>query len=216
MLHEADRRRAGVATAVRGQRTHTFGCFNHLAKVTKDVVGVWCEVLRRLPSARLFMKAPQLAEPEGRELTRDRFDRHGIAGERLTFEGPSARHDYLEAYARVDIALDPFPYTGGATTAEALWMGVPVLTLGGERFLARQGVGMLSNLGLSQWIADDTNHYIERAVSLGSDVPGLVAIRNSLRSSLAASPLMDARRFAKDFEAALRQMWLKRCDAGTA
>ena len=141
----------------------------------------------------------------------ERFAVHGVVADRLTLEGDSARADYLAAYQRVDIALDPFPYTGGTTTVEALWMGVPVLTLMGESFLARQGVGLLMNAGLPDWVAADADDYVARAVSHASDLARLASVRQELRSQVLASPLFDAQRFARNFESALRGMWQLWC-----
>jgi predicted O-linked N-acetylglucosamine transferase (SPINDLY family) len=112
----------------------------------------------------------------------------------------------------VDIALDPFPFTGGTTTVEALWMGVPVLTLTGQSFLARQGVGLMMNAGLPQWIADDPDDYVARAVSHAGNLQTLAALRAGLRQQVLASPIFDATRFALHFEAALRGMWKIWCE----
>ena len=136
---------------------------------------------------------------------------HGIAPERLILETYAPRADYLAAYNRVDIALDPFPYTGGTTTVEALWMGVPVLTLAGGQFLARQGVGLLMNAGLPEWVATDQDDYVARAVSHASNLECLASLRNRLRQQVLASPIFDAPRFARHFETALRGMWQQWC-----
>ncbi len=142
-----------------------------------------------------------------RQTTINRFVAHGIGANRLILEGPSSRADYLAAYSRVDLALDPFPFTGGTTTAEALWMGVPVLTLTGDRFLSRQGVGLLMNAGLQDWIAADTDDYVRRAVAHADALGGLSALRQSLRQQVVSSPLFDAQRFSRHFEGAMRGMW---------
>lgn len=190
----------------------TFGCFNNLAKMTDAVVALWARVLAAVPDSRLFLKAKQLDEMLVRPSVVERFAAHGIDADRLILEGSSPRTEYLAAYQRVDIALDPFPYTGGTTSAEGLWMGVPVLTLAGESFLSRQGVGLLMNAGLPEWIAADTDDYIARAVSHASDLQRLSTLRNGLRQQALASPLFDAPRFAAHFEAALRGMWVDWCD----
>jgi len=130
---------------------------------------------------------------------------------RLTLEGYSSRADYLAAYHRVDIALDPFPFTGGATSVEGLWMGVPVLTLAGKSFLSRQGVGLLMNAGLPEWVAEDTDDYVARAVSHAGDLQRLATLRNGLRQQIRSSPIFDAPRFARHFEEALRGMWQTWC-----
>jgi predicted O-linked N-acetylglucosamine transferase (SPINDLY family) len=127
-------------------------------------------------------------------------------------EAYGPRADYLSAYQRVDIALDPFPFPGGTTTVEALWMGVPVLTLSGKSFLSRQGVGLLMNAGLPDWIATDLDDYVTKAISHAGELQRLAALRANLRQQVLASPIFDAPRFAKNFAAAMRSMWEKWCE----
>jgi predicted O-linked N-acetylglucosamine transferase (SPINDLY family) len=195
----------------------TFGSFNNLSKMNDAVVALWAQVLNAVPDSRLFLKYQQLGEASVRQSTHERFAAHGIKPERLILEGYVPRSNYLATYQRVDIGLDPFPFPGGTTTAEALWMGIPVLTLAGERFLSRQGVGMLMNAGLPDWIATNTGDYLARAVSHAGDVQRLAVLRNSLRKQVLDSPVFDAPRFAQHFEAALLGMWHKWCseNAGT-
>lgn len=188
----------------------TFGCFNNLTKMNDGVIAVWSRVLLAVPNSRLFLKAKQLMDSSVRQNMIECFAIHGIAAGRLILEGPDLRADYLAAYHRVDIALDPFPYPGGTVTSEALWMGVPVLTLAGESFLSRQGVGLLMNVGLSEWVAADPDDYVARAVSHAGDLQGLAALRASLRDRFLASPICDAKRFARHFEQALEGMWAAR------
>lgn len=190
----------------------TFGCFNTLTKMNDAVVALWARVLAAVPDSRLFLKAKQLSQVSTQQNVIERFAAHGIAAARLMMEGPASRADYLAAYRRVDIVLDPFPFPGGTTTTEALWMGVPVLTLAGERFLSRQGVGLLVNAGLPQWVASDADDYVSRAVAHTADLQGLVSLRNGLRQHVLASPIFDAARFAHHFEAALRGMWTQWCE----
>ena len=190
----------------------TFGCFNNLSKMNDAVVELWAQVLHAVPRSRLFLKYQQLGEASVRQSTCERFAVHGIGAGRLIFEDYVPRANYLAAYQRVDIALDPFPFPGGTTTVEALWMGVPVLTLTGERFLSRQGVGLMMNAGLPDWIAKDADDYVGRAVAHASDLPRLATLRAGLREKVLASPIFDAPRFAKNFEAAMRGMWRKWCD----
>jgi predicted O-linked N-acetylglucosamine transferase (SPINDLY family) len=175
------------------------------------VIAVWARLLAETPNSRLYLKARQLYRPSAHVEVIERFKRHGILPSRLVLEGPEERANYLAAYNRVDIALDPFHYTGGTTTAEALWMGVPVLTMSGKHFLARQGVGLLMNAGLPDWIASDPDDYVARAVSHANDLEGLADLRTRLRAQVLASPVFDAARFAMHFEAALRGMWKKWC-----
>lgn len=189
----------------------TFGCFNNLSKMTDDVLAVWARVLNAVPHSLLFLKSPQLKEPEVIGGVCRAFATWGIGRERLILEGLSSRVAYLTCYQRVDIALDPFPYTGGTTTVEALWMGVPVLTLRGDRFLSRQGVGLLMNVGLPEWIAADPDDYVQRAVRHAGELHALAKLRDGLREQVLASPIFDAPSFAQHFETALRSMWRTWC-----
>jgi protein O-GlcNAc transferase len=185
----------------------TFGCFNNLAKMNESVVALWARVLSSVPDSKLFLKARQLQAISQRQLTIERFAAHGIAPERLILEGPSLRENYMAAYHKVDIALDPFPFTGGTTSVECLWMGVPVLTLSGTSFLSRQGLGLLMNAGLADWVAVDENDYVARAVIHATDLSALSYLRNGLRQQVTASSIMDGERFAQQFTTALRSMW---------
>ena len=193
----------------------TFGCFNNLAKMNDDVVTLWARVLATVPESRIFLKAKQLKEVSVQQNTIERFAAHGINADRLILEGFETREKYLASYHRVDIALDPFPYPGGTTTVEGLWMGVPVLTLAGEHFLSCQGVGILNNVGLPQWIATGINDYVNLAMWFASDLNGLARLRKELRSKVLVSPIVDASRFAKHFEATLHAMWQVWCDGQT-
>ncbi|HXA47994.1 MAG TPA: hypothetical protein VNW52_10220 [Burkholderiaceae bacterium] len=189
----------------------TFGCFNNLSKMNDAVVAVWAAILRAVPDSRLFLKSGQLSDISNHPQLIERFSIHGIDAERLILRGQSSRLDYLVAYHDVDLALDPFPYTGGTTTAEALWMGIPVLTLAGDNFLARQGVGLVMNAGLPDWIATDTDDYVNKAVQHAGNLRRLATLRSGLRKQVMDSPLFDAPRFATHFEAALREMWTRWC-----
>ncbi|SBT09758.1 hypothetical protein PROAA_3420001 [Candidatus Propionivibrio aalborgensis] len=190
----------------------TFGCFNNLSKMNDAVVALWSRVLHAVPGSRLFLKASQLKEASVRQSIIDRFAAHGIDAERLILEGLVPRAEYLVPFQRVDIALDPFPYPGITTSVENLWMGIPVLTLAGESFLSRQGVGLLMNAGLPEWIATAPDDYVARAVSHAGDLDRLAELRSGLRQQVLASPIFDAQRFAGHFEAALRGMWKAWCD----
>ncbi len=190
----------------------TFGCFNNLTKMNDVVVSLWARILKALPESCLFLKTKQLDDLLVQQSVLKRFAEHGIDKEQLILEPHSPRADYLAAYNRIDIALDPFPFTGGTTTVEALWMGVPVLTLAGRQLLARQGVGLMINAGLPEWVATDQDDYLSRAVAHARDLQRLASLRASLREQVLASPIFDAPRFARHFEAALRGMWKKWCD----
>lgn len=189
----------------------TFGCFNNLTKLNDEVLRLWAAILQEVPESRLYLKAPQLDDAQVHDRLMRRLLGLGIDAHRLILEGNSPRDEYLRAYHQVDIGLDPFPFTGGTTTAESLWMGVPVLTLRGESLVARQGVSMMMNLGMSEWVADDAQAYKRQAVSFASDLAALSTLRKGLRERARCSPLFDAPRFARHFEAALRAMWQQRC-----
>ncbi|MEN6584541.1 MAG: tetratricopeptide repeat protein [Sulfuricella sp.] len=189
----------------------TYGCFNNQTKVTDEVIEVWSRILRAAPEAKLFLKAHQMVSRELRETLLARFARHNIGPERLLLEGSGTYAEYLDAYARVDIALDPFPYAGGTTTAEGLWMGVPVVTLKGDRFIAHQGESILNAALLPDWIARDKDEYVHIALSRAADRTALAGTRAGLRSQVAESPLFDAPRFARNLEEAWRGMWQAWC-----
>lgn len=191
-------------------RIITFGCFNKLAKMNDAVVSTWARVLREVPKSRLFLKTDVLNDRLVREEVCRRFAQSGIQACRLMLEGSSPRAELLEAYSRVDIALDPFPYPGGTTSVEALWMGVPVITRRGDRFLSHVGETIVHNAGLSGWIAVDDDDYVAKAVAYASDLERLSALRAGLRQQVLASPLFDALRFARHLENALWQMWQSR------
>lgn len=185
----------------------TFGCFNNLSKMNDGVVALWSRVLAAVPASRLFLKSKQLGNASIQQQTIERFAAHGIAAERLIMEGAGSRERYFEAYHRVDIALDPFPFPGGTTTVESLWMGVPVLNLTGASFLFRQGAGFLTNTGLVRWIASSPDEYVNLAVSFANDLQALASLRGGLRQQVEVSPLMDGRRFAARFHISLREIW---------
>ncbi len=187
----------------------TFGCFNNLAKVNARVVRVWARVLQAIPGSVLMLKARQLSEPDVAERMLTAFEEQGVERERLVLQGPSSREDYLAAYHQIDIALDPFPYTGGTTSVEGLCMGVPVLTLKGDRFIAHQGEVLAHNAGLSDWIARDEDDYVRRAARFAGDLPKLAMLRATLRESLLRSPLCDAPRFATHFGEAMQSLWTR-------
>ncbi len=135
------------------------------------------------------------------------FARHGIDPQRLTFLGYSPHAELLAEYNRVDLALDPFPYSGCLTTCEALWMGVPVVTIPGQTFTSRYSLGHLSNVGFTETIAGDLDDYVELTVALANDLPRLAALRSGLRDRMAASPLCDGKRFAANFTSLLQATW---------
>lgn len=185
----------------------TFGCFNNLTKMNDAVVAVWASILAAVPESRLFLKTMLMKDSSTRKVTLERFSRHGIPAERLILESASPRAELLAAYHRVDIALDPFPYPGGTTSVESLWMGVPVITKRGDRFLSHVGETIAHNAGLPDWVAVDDDDYIAKAVAHAADLNQLGTLRAGLRQQVLASPLLDAPRFARHFEEAILEIW---------
>ena len=186
----------------------TFGSFNNLTKMNDTVVAVWSRILEAVPGSRLLLKAKQLSDAAVCAQTRQRFAAHGIAPERLQLQGILAsRNEHLATYHQVDIALDTFPYPGVTTSVEALWMGVPVLSMQGDRFLSCTASSIAHNAGLPEWIAAGQDDYVAKAVRFSADLQRLAALRAGLREQVLASPLFDAPRFAKNFEDALWGMW---------
>ncbi|PPQ26197.1 tetratricopeptide repeat protein [Rhodopila globiformis] len=192
----------------------TFGCFNNLAKITPRVIDTWAAILRRIPDARLVLKTQQLSETTTADRLRAAFADHGIAAHRLDLRGPSGHRTFLGEYGDIDIVLDPFPYSGGLTTCEALWMGVPTITLPGEFFAARHSLSHMSNAGLADWVTDSVEAYIEMAAARAADLPALASLRAALREQVRRSPLCDAPRFGKNLGAALRHAWRTWCAEG--
>jgi len=188
----------------------TFGCFNNLTKMNDAVVAVWAKILHAVPGSRLFLKYSQLNDPLMRKTTLERYAKLGIGAERLILEGRSSRAEYLACYHRVDIALDPFPYPGGTTSLEGLWMGVPFITKRGNRFLSHAGETIACNAGLREWVAADEDDYIAKAVSFAAAPSRLAELRAGLRQQVLASPVFDAARFAGNFEKVMWKMWEQR------
>ncbi len=185
----------------------TFGSFNNLAKVGPAVVELWAAVLHRVEGARLLLKNSSLRDPDTCGWVRDRFAAAGIDPARLELVGmtPTAEAHFA-LYHRVDIGLDPFPYAGGTTTCEALWMGVPVVTLAGDRSAARFGVSTLTVLGLEGLIGVDGDAYVALAAELAADRPRLADLRGSLRERMRASTLCRPTPFTRELEQAYRGM----------
>lgn len=189
----------------------TFGCFQNMTKVNDAVLDVWGRIINALPQARLRLQSKQMNCPVEREHLQQRLARVGIRPEQVAIAGAVPREAYLEAHADVDIILDTFPYPGGATTCEALWMGVPTLTLAGGTMLARQGASLLTCAGLEDWVASSEDDYVARALVHASNINRLVQLRSSLRSQLLASPLCNAPLFARNLENTFQGMWQAYC-----
>ncbi|WP_445621615.1 O-linked N-acetylglucosamine transferase, SPINDLY family protein [Kushneria sp. Sum13] len=194
----------------------TLGCFNNPAKINPELLGEWARLMHELPNSRLFLKSGQYESTEYCERIRRIMSDHGIETERLTLEGPSNNKDLLEAYNRVDIALDTWPYSGGLTTCEAFMMGVPVVTLPGPTFAGRHSASHLINAGMPELVVNSWEEYRQRVVELASDIPNLSVIRACLRQFLIQSPTCDAEQFGQHFSTAMRAIWQRYCDGKDA
>jgi predicted O-linked N-acetylglucosamine transferase (SPINDLY family) len=186
----------------------TFGSMNNFAKVSDSLLKTWTDLLNALPTAHMLIHAKAGSH---RERVQKIFTVAGIAAERLGFINRLPVGEYFMQFHRFDVGLDTFPYGGGTTTCDALWMGVPVVSRFGQRAVSRAGLSILSNVGLPQLVVDSDERYIATAIELASDIPRLVETRATLRQQMSASPLMDGKRFARDVEAAFREMWKRWC-----
>lgn len=185
----------------------TFGCLNSPRKLHAGALTLWARVLQAVPRSRLLL----YVEEFGRESVLETFARAGVEAERIRFGGHAPRRGYLERYNEVDLALDTYPFGGGTTTLDAVFMGVPVVTLSGPMTMQRAGSSIAMNLGLPELIATSEDEFVARALALATDLPRLATLRAGLRSRLAASPVGDAPRFARRLEGAYRTAWRRYC-----
>ena len=187
----------------------TFGSFNNYTKVTPQVIATWMEILRQVPDSRLLV----LASRGG--YVQENFERvareHGVDPQRIELFDRMPRNQYYELLQRADIALDPFPFNGHTTTCDAIWLGLPVVMLAGQTYASRFGSGALVPVGLQHLVATSVEGYVQRAVELAGDVARLATLRQELRGRMAGSVLLDFQGFARDVEAAYRQMWMQWC-----
>jgi protein O-GlcNAc transferase len=182
-----------------------------LDKIGDAVLVAWAKIFSALPSSRLQLDCKQLGDPAVAAQFVEQLQQRSIDPARVMMRGQApSRLAYLARYAEVDLMLDSFPFPGVTTTCEALWMGVPTLSLLGENLLARQGAAVLTVAGLGDWVARSVEEYIDKAVVMASDLPKLATLRAGLRAQVSASPLCDAERFARNFEEALWGMWRAR------
>lgn len=187
--------------------TVTFAAFNNPAKITDRVLAVWARILARQPGSRLLFKNRCFAEPATAARMAARIARHGVGPERLAFEGESCGSAWYAAFGRVDIALDPFPFTGLMTSLDTLWMGVPLVTLAGRRgMLSRHGAQLVRAVGRPEWACADEAEYVHRALALAADPTALAHHRQTLRAALLASPLLAPGQLAAQLEHAFNQM----------
>jgi len=186
----------------------TFGSFNNLSKINDNVIDIWSEILKRVKDSKLFLKAKQLDNLEMVESIRKKFQENGINAEKIITEGRSkTREEMLKKYNQIDIALDPFPYSGVTTSFESVWMGVPLLTIKGNNFYSRIGVSINKNLGMDDWIANNEKDYISKAISKASNLEKLFQIKKELRNKFLKSPLSNTKKYAKHFENFLNLIW---------
>jgi predicted O-linked N-acetylglucosamine transferase (SPINDLY family) len=186
----------------------TLGCLNNFCKINDGVLASWAKILWQLPHSRLLLHAPP---GSARDHVLGRLRNESISPGRVEFIGKQPRADYLGTYHRIDLCMDPWPCNGGTTSLDALWMGVPFITLVGNTTVGRAGWSLLCNLKLPELAARTPDEYVSLAVRLAGDLPRLRELRASLRARLCASPLMDAGRFARNIEQAYRQMWRAWC-----
>jgi protein O-GlcNAc transferase len=191
----------------------TFASFNAVHKINKKVIALWSSVLRALPGSTIMLKATGLTDPETRQAILESFSAQQIAEDRIIFvERTRGYQEHLMTYNRCDIALDTFPYNGTTTTCEALWMGVPVITLTGDRHSARVSDSILTRLDLSDLVARSPEEFVSIATRLASDRKRLTDLRNTLRPRMATSRLMDAKAHTATIESAYRDIWRTWCD----
>jgi protein O-GlcNAc transferase len=187
----------------------TFGSLNSFRKLNKGVLNLWSKVLLAVPESRLLLLSEH---GEHRQRVRETVEQFGVSGERVEFFSFTAsRAEYLKGYERIDIALDPFPYNGITTTCDALWLGVPVLTLVGDRPSARAGLSLLTTAGFPELIANSPVQFLEQAANLANDRVRLRELRKNVGLRMRQSVLADAPRFARNVESAYREMWRKWC-----
>jgi protein O-GlcNAc transferase len=185
----------------------TFGSFNNLNKVSPRTMDLWASILREVPRSRLYLKARQLADPTAQAGMAEGFQQRGVEADRVsTFPWAGSQNEHLRLYNEIDIALDTFPYNGTTTTCEALWMGVPVITLYGNTHRSRVGLSLLRRCGLDELAAATADEYVQRSAALASDGQRVQRFHSELRSILSSSSLVDAAGFCTHLESAYRGM----------
>jgi predicted O-linked N-acetylglucosamine transferase (SPINDLY family) len=195
----------------------TFGSFNNFRKISEPTIALWSKLLREVPNSRLLIKSQGLGNPQTVRRLRDQFVRAGAADEQIELQGAGlSRELHLGLYNRVDLGLDPFPYNGTTTTCDALWMGVPVVTLIGHTHVARVGLSLLTHLGLPEWAVPTPDAYLAKCRELTSDLSALSTLRHGLREQMRQSPLCDAPRLIGHLEEAYRAMWARWARSGGA
>lgn len=192
----------------------TFGSFNNLAKVSRETILLWSRILQSVPGSRLIIKSRNLASRSTCDGILNMFAQHGVAPGVISLHSLEiSTRDHLNVYNQVDIGLDTFPYNGTTTTCEALWMGVPVVTLAGNSHVSRVGTSLLSNVGLQEFVAETPDEYVSIAAALANDLHKIRSLRDSLREKMAQSPLTDSKRFIRNLETSYRAIWGKWCQS---
>jgi predicted O-linked N-acetylglucosamine transferase (SPINDLY family) len=191
----------------------TFGSFNNFSKMSNETLDSWARLLNELSGSHLILKSQALTVKESRDRVIDIFKKENVSEDRIEFMSfvPSYQ-THLDLYNRIDIALDTFPYNGTTTTCEALWMGVPVVTLAGNSHVSRVGVSLLSNAGIPELIAKDIDEYVSIASGLANDTERLIMLRHNLRQMISRSPLCNAKKFTNNLEHIYRTIWEDRCN----
>lgn len=189
----------------------TFGCFAKQRKLNQQMMSLWADILHAVPNSRLMLLSPGLQETKGKSRLAEFFQHHGIAADRLLFEGPQSFFRWLELHEQVDLMLDTFPFNGHTTTCHSLWMGVPVVTLAGNRCMSRMGLSIMQNLDLPEFVGHDSQQYIQAAVRATGDVRQLAELRATMRDRMRRSPIMNGPQFVADLERAYRSMWRQWC-----
>jgi predicted O-linked N-acetylglucosamine transferase (SPINDLY family) len=186
----------------------TFGCFNNFSKISDDFLRVWAAILKQVPGSRLYLKSSAIGDAKSQQRIKGVFEQCGISPDRIQCQSFLATfEEHLACYQQVDIALDTFPYHGTTTSCEALWMGVPVVTLAGKTHLSRVGVGLLHAVGLDDLVADSPDEYVTSAVRLAGDKTRLTYLRSSLRGTMERSTLMAHTGFTRQLEEAFVDMY---------
>lgn len=190
----------------------TFGCFNNFTKVTNPVLETWAKILQNVPDSLLLLEIAGIQSDKIKKEVEERLKQHGLPMDRIILEPRKPENQYV-LYNKIDIALDPFPANGGTTSMDTLWMGVPFVALAGRHFGSRMGVTLLTNAGLPELIAQNTDEYVSIATNLAKDKDRLRSMRHNLRDRVATSPLMNQEKFVRNMEDAYRQMWKKWVEA---
>ncbi len=191
----------------------TFGSFHRHIKFNSNVYKIWSEILKAVPGSKLMLKYAMLNDPKINESIYKRFEKHGINRTRIILDGPADKYEFYCAYHKVDIALDPFPYSGGTTTIDCLYMGVPLITNLADRTSSRVAAGMLISNGLDELVAKTEEEYVAKAIDLANDYKRISNYRSLLRNKVSTAK-MSAKNFAVDFGKSLRWMWEKSCKNG--